>query len=134
MEQLARVHTDKRIRIERRLVENAREHLGDEEVLAVFRGQTFLSPVILPLIGFLLFMLVKFRAVIVTDKSVVTVQQSLWSQSTVVGLVSRHVCGSVPMELTRWGLKIGDDDTIFAMPTTLAEMKEAARLAERSVV
>jgi hypothetical protein len=39
---------------------------------------------------------------------------------------------SVPIELTRWGLKIGDDQKIFALPSTLADMQGVARLAERS--
>ncbi len=128
------VHTDRRIRVESRLVDNARKHLGDEEVLAVFRGQTSVSPIVLPVVGSLLFMLVKPRTVIVTDKSVVTVQGGAWSQSSVVGLVSRHVCGSVQVAVTRWGLQIGDDDKIFALPTTLGEMQEVARLAQRAPV
>jgi hypothetical protein len=86
----------------------------------------------LPLIGPLLFKLVHPRAVIVTDRSVVTVQQSLWSQSTVVGLVSRY-SRSVPIEVSRWGLKVGDDDKLFALPSTLPQLREAARLAERVV-
>jgi hypothetical protein len=126
------VATDKRTRIQRRLLENSRDHLGDEEALAVFRGQTSVSPLILPLIGPLLFKLVNPRAVIVTDRSVVTVQQTPWSQSTVRGLVSRYD-RSVPIELTRWGLKIGDDDKIFALPSTFPDMREVGRLAERVV-
>jgi hypothetical protein len=126
------VATDKRTRIERRLVENSAEHVGDEQVLVVFRGQTYVSPLVLPLIGPLLFKLVHPRAVIVTDRSVVTVQQSLWSQSTVVGLVSRYG-RSVPIEVSRWGLKIGDDEKLFALPSTLPQLREAARLAERVV-
>jgi hypothetical protein len=128
VEQLARVPSDKRIRIERKLIEKAREHLGDEEVLRVFRGQTFLSPVFVPLIGPLLFM-VKPRAVMVTERSVITLQQSRWSQSTVVHVVSRHDCGSVPVAVTRWGLSIDGEDKIFASLGTLDDMKEVARLA-----
>jgi hypothetical protein len=124
--------TDKRTRIERRLVENSGEHLRDEAVLAVFRGQTNVSPLVLPLIGPLFFKLVKPRAVIVTDASVVTVQQSIWSQSTVVGFISRY-SRSVPIEVSRWGLKIADDDKIFALPSTLPQLREVARLAERVV-
>lgn len=120
--------TAKRNRIEHKLVDNAREHLQDEEVRGLFRGQTFVSPVILPIVSSLLLM-VKSRAVIVTDKSVVTVQQSFWSESTVVALVSRHDCGSIPIEVSRWGLKIGDDPKIFALLTTLEDMTEVARLA-----
>ena len=124
--------TDKRTRIERRLVDNGAEHLGDEEVLAVFRGQTRVSPLFLPLIGPLLFGLVSPRAVIVTDRSVVTMQQSIWSQSTVVGLVSRYD-RSVPIEVSRWGLKIAGDQKIFALPSTFPQLHEVARLAERIV-
>lgn len=55
-------------RVVLRLVENAREHLGGEDVLAVFRGQTLVSPVMLPLVGSVLGMAVaKPRAVIVTN-------------------------------------------------------------------
>src|SRR5579859_4126322 len=79
MEELVRVPSGKRIRIERKLVEKAREYLGDEEVLQVFRGQTAVSPVFLPLIGQLLFS-VKPRTVMVTERSVLTLQQSRWSQ------------------------------------------------------
>lgn len=128
VEQLARVPSDKRLRIERKLIQKAREYLGDEQVLRVFRGQTFLSPVFVPLVGPLLFM-VKPRVVMVTEHSVITLRQSRWSQSTVAGLVSRHDCGSVPVEVTRWGLRIGDDEKIFAFLSTLEDMKEVARVA-----
>lgn len=128
VEQLVRVPSDKRIRIERKLVEKAKEHLGDEEVLRVFRGQTVLSPVFVPLVGAMLFM-VKPRTVMVTERSVITLQQSRWSQSTVVGVVSRHDCGSVPVEVTRWGLRIDGEDKIFASLATLEDMKEVARVA-----
>lgn len=116
-------------RTERRLLDGAKEHLGDEQVLAVVRGQTLVSPIILPLIGPLLFLFnVKPRTVIVTDKSVVTVQESIWMQSSVVRLVSRYHCGSVLIQLTRLGLKIGDDKRIFAMRGSLPAMKQAAVL------
>ena len=128
VEQLVRVPSEKRMRIERKLVEKAREYLGDEEVLRVFRGQTVLSPVFVPLIGPLLFM-VKPRAVMVSERSVITVQQTRWSQSTVARVVSRHDCGSVPIEVTRWGLRIDGDEKIFASLSTLDDMKEVARLA-----
>jgi hypothetical protein len=48
-------------------------------------------------------------------------------------VVSRYDRGSVPIELTRWGLRIGDDEKIFALPSTLADMHDVARLAERTV-
>ncbi len=128
MEQVVRVPSDKRIRIERKLVEKAREYLGDEEVLRIFRGQTQVSPVFVPLVGALLFN-VKPRAVMVSERSVITVQQSRWSQSTVVRLVSRHERGVVAIEVTRWGLRIGDEETIYASLSTLDDMKEVARLA-----
>jgi hypothetical protein len=128
VEQLVRVPSDKRIRIERKLIEKAREHLGDEEVLGIFRGQTFLSPVFVPLVGPLLFM-VKPRTVMVTERSVVTLQQSRWSQSTVVGVVSRHECGSVPVEVTRWGLRIDGEEKIFASLSTLEDMRAVGRAA-----
>lgn len=120
----------KQLRIERALVDAARRHLRDENVLAVFRGQTFLSPAIAPLIGSLT-VVAKPRTVIVTANSVVTVQQSLWSLSRVTSLVSQHRCGSVPIELSRWGLKIGDDAKIFAFVTTFEDMKQVAHLADR---
>ena len=128
VEQLVRVPSNKRIRIERKLIEKAREHLGEEEVLRVFRGQTFLSPVFVPLVGPLLFK-VKPRTVMVSERSVITLQQSRWSQSTVVGVVSRHDCGSVPVEVTRWGLRIDGDEKIFAALSTLEDMREVARVA-----
>jgi hypothetical protein len=114
-----------------RLVENARKHLDGEDVLAVFRGQTRVSPVMFPLVGSILGVSVaKPRSVIVTKTSLVTVQTSLWSQSRVVRLVSRHRCGSVPVNLTRWGLKIDDEDAIFALLSTFPAMKQVARLAQ----
>jgi hypothetical protein len=128
VEQLVRVPSDKRIRIERKLIGKAREHLGNEEVLRVFRGQTFLSPVFVPLVG-PVFPMVKLRTVMVTERSVITLQQSRWSQSTVVGVISRHECGSVPVELTRWALRINGEDKIFASVSTLDDMKEVARVA-----
>ncbi len=128
VEQLARVESGKRIRIERKLIERAEELLGGEEVLRVFRGQTSLSPVFLPLIG-PLFLMVKPRAVIVTERTVITLQQSRWSQSTVVGVVSRHECGSVPVEVTRWGLRVDGDEKIFGALSTLEDMREVARVA-----
>jgi hypothetical protein len=131
--QITRVPTDKRARIERKLGDNSREHLGNEEVLTVFRGQTRVSPLVLPLIGPLLVGLVKPRAVLVTGRTVLTVEQSRWSQSTVGSVVSRYDRGSVPIEVTRWGLRIGDDEKIFALPSTLADMHDVARLAERTV-
>ncbi|MBV9165629.1 MAG: hypothetical protein JO342_05705 [Solirubrobacterales bacterium] len=131
MEQLVRVPSDKRMRIERKLVEKAREYLGDEEVLRLFRGQTSVSPLLLPLIGPLLFP-VKLRAVMVTERSIVTLQQSRWSQSTIARLVSRHECGSVTVEVTRLGLKIDGEEKIFAALSTLEDMKEVARLASRA--
>lgn len=131
MEQLVRVPSGKRIRIERKLIEKARQYLGDEEVLRVFRGQTVLSPVFVPLIGQLLFT-VKPRAVMVTERSVITLEQSRWSQSTVVRLVSRHELGSVPIETTRWGLKVDGDEKIYAAFSTLEDMNEVARMASRA--
>jgi hypothetical protein len=127
-EQLVRVPSDKRVRIERKLVERAQEYLGDEEVLRVFRGQTLVSPVFVPLVGPLVFS-VKPRTVMVSERSVVTLQQSRWSQSTVVRLVSKHPRGAVPIEVTRWGLRIGDEDKIYASLSTLDDMKQVARLA-----
>lgn len=116
------------MRIERKLIEKAEKLLGGEEVLGIFRGQTFVSPVLVPLIGPLLFT-VKPRAVIVTERSVITLQQSRWSQSTVVGVVSHHECGSVPVEVTRWGLRIDGEEKIFASLSTLEDMREVARVA-----
>jgi hypothetical protein len=131
VEQLVRVPSGKRIRIERKLVERAREYLGDEAVLRVFRGQTLVSPVFVPLIGPLLFS-VKPRTVMVTERSVITLQQSRFSQSTIVGLVSKHECGSVPVEVSRWGLKIDGEEKIYASLSTLEDMKAVARLASTS--
>lgn len=47
-----------------------------------------------------------------------------------VQLVSCHACGSAPVKVTRWGLRIGGDDTIFALLSTFAQMKEVSRLAQ----
>jgi hypothetical protein len=112
--------------ITRKLVDAARPHLGGETVLAMFRGHTGVPPVVVPLIGSVLF---KPRIVMVTQSFVVTLQQSVWSQSSVVGLVSRHASGSVPIEVGRWGLKIADDAKVFAALASLEDMREVARLA-----
>ncbi len=128
MEQLVRVASDKRLRVERKLVEKAQGLLGGERVLRIFRGQTFLSPVFVPLIGPLLW-IVKPRAVIVTERSVITLQESRFSQSRVVGVVSRHECGSVRVEVSRWGLRIDRDEKIYAALSTLQDMREVARVA-----
>jgi hypothetical protein len=112
-----------------KLLHAARPHLRGEEVLAMFRGHTGVSPLMLPLLGSILF---KPRAVIVTESSVVTLQQSVWSQSTVVRLVSRYACGSVPVDVGRWGMKIGNDDKVFASLGDLEDMQEVARLVASS--
>lgn len=114
---------------ERKLVDSLKEHLGDERVLTVVRGQTFVSPVVLPLISPLLFIfLVRPRTVIVTDKSLITVEESIWLQSKVTRLVSRYGSGAVPVRLSRLGLKIGPDRKIFAMLGSFPAMRKAATL------
>lgn len=115
--------------VERKLLESASKHIGDEKALVVFRGQTFVSPIALPLIGSLLFVwIAKPRTVIVTEKSLITVQESIWSESKVVRLVSRYRRGSVPVELSRLGLRIAQDKRIFSMIGSLPEMRRAAEL------
>lgn len=121
--------------LERKLVENAREHLGDERVRAVFRGQTHVSPVVLPLLApVVFFFLVKPRTVIVTDKSVITVQESSWLQSKVTRVVSRYPCGTVPIRRTRLGLKVADDATVFAMPGSLGVLDDTIAMGSRRSV
>ena len=118
---------------ERKLVESAAEHVGDARVLTVFRGQTLVSPAIVPLIGPIVSAFVaKPRSVIVTDRSVITVQESLWFQAQVVRVVSTYPCGSAPMRLTRFGLKIGDDERIFARLGSFAAMKRVANFGSAS--
>jgi hypothetical protein len=73
------------------------------------------------------------RTVIVTDASVITLQESIWLQSKVSHLVSRHRRGSVPMKLTRLGLKVGDDAKIFAMIGSFQAMKQAAVVGSGAV-
>jgi hypothetical protein len=125
------VRSAKQIRIEHKLVDSAREHLQGESVLAVFRGQTVVSPIFLPLIGTML-AIARPRAVIVTGRSILTLQQSIWSESKVTKVFSRHECGVVPVAISRWGLKIADEPTIFASLTTLADMRSVAGLAAPS--
>ena len=117
----------KRFRIEHKLIHGAEEHLRGEEVLTVFRGQTGLSPIFVPLVSPLLYF-PKPRTVLVTDNTVITVQQGFWSQSTIAGLVSRHECGTVPVQVTRWGLQIADEPTIYALPSTLGDIRTVERL------
>lgn len=116
----------KQATIDSKVLDAASAHLRGETVLGMFRGHTGVSPVMLPLIGSIIF---KPRTVMVTESSVVTLQQSMWSQSTVVRLVSRHERGSTPIEVGRWGLKIGDDAKVFAALGSLEDMREVARLA-----
>jgi hypothetical protein len=100
-------------RFERMLLESAREHLGNERVRASVRGQPHVSPVVLPLLApLLLFFLVKPRSVIVTDRSIITVQESIWLQSTVKRVVSHYPCGAVSIRRTRLAVKVGSDPTI----------------------
>ena len=116
---------------ERKLVENAAEHLGGEPASAVFRGQTVVSPALLPIIGPLF--MARPRSVIVTDRSVVTVQESIWFQSRVVRLVSSYKRGSVPLRLSRLGLKVADDPTIFATIGTFPAMRRVATVGSQPV-
>jgi hypothetical protein len=114
---------------ELKLVESVKEYLEDERVLAVVRGQTFVSPVVLPLIGpLLLIFLVRPRSVIVTDQSLITVEESIFLQSKVTRLVSRYRSGAVPVRLSRLGLKIGTDRKVFAMLGSFPAMRRAATL------
>jgi hypothetical protein len=121
--------------LEQKLLSSATEHLGDERVLAVFRGQTHVSPLLLPLLAPLLFFFwVKPRTVIVTDKSIITLQESVWLQSKVAGKVSRYPCGGVPIRRTRLGLKIGDDATVFAMFSSLGVLEEMVAIGSRPAI
>jgi hypothetical protein len=123
----------KTIRVERKLLARAIVFLGDECVLRIFRGQTRLSPVMLPVIGSVPFIR-QPRTIIAKEKSIVTVQQSAWSESVIVRLVSRYACGSVPVYVSDWALKIAHDEQVFALLTTFRDMKAVARLAARAVV
>jgi hypothetical protein len=89
--------------------------------------------VLVPLIAPLLFFLVKPRTLIVTDKSVITVQESVWLESRVTRLVSRHPRGSVRIRRTRLGVKVGDEPTIFATPASLGAMSQTVAIASRAV-
>jgi len=115
---------------ERKLIDDAAEYLGGDRVHAVFRGQTVVSPAVVPIIGPLF--LGRPRSVIVTDTTVVTVQESIWFQSRVVRLVSKYRRGSVPLELTRLGLKVADDAKIFAMLGTFPAMRRVATVGSQS--
>lgn len=126
-EQTGLLTSRKQLRIEHKLIQAAQDLIDGEDVLAILRGQTLVSPVVVPLVGPLL--AAKPRVVLVTPSFVVTVQQSMWSQSKIVRVVSRHVRGSVPVEVTRLALKIGDDDKIFAVFGSLEAIPEIARLS-----
>ena len=123
----------KTIRVERKLLESARVFIGDGRVLGIFRGQTLLSPVVVPVIGSLPFV-TRPRAVIATERSIVTVQLSSWSDCVIVRLVSCYPCGSVPVYVSDWALKIADDEKVFALLTTFRDMKAVARVAARALV
>ena len=115
---------------DRRLVEAAAQHLDDEPVTAVFRGQTVVSPSLVPIIGPLF--LARPRSVIVTAGSVVTVQESIWFQSRIVRFISRYRRGSVSLRMTRFALKVGDDPKIFAMLGTFPAMRRVAALGSQT--
>jgi len=105
----------KAIRIEVKLLENA-TYLGNAQVLRMFRGQTLLSPVILPLIGYVPF-IVQPRSVIVTEKSAlhsrrargVNRRSSAWPH---------YARGSVPIDVTVERSRSGCENT-FGLLTTL---------------
>src|SRR5436305_14944726 len=115
---------------ERKLVEDATEYVGNEPVRAVFRGQTILSPALVPIIGPLF--MARPRSVIVTAGSVVTVQESIWFQSKVVRFISRYRRGSVPLRMTRFALQVGDDPKIFAVLGTFPAMRRVAGLGSEA--
>jgi hypothetical protein len=119
-------------KLERMLLESAREHLGDAPVRVVLRGQTHVSPLVLPLVApVLLFFLVKARSVIVTDRSIITVQESIWLQAKVTRVVSQYPRGGVAIRRTRLGLKVGNDPTVYAMPGSLGALKDTASAGSR---
>jgi hypothetical protein len=121
-------------RLERMLLESAREHLGNERVRVIVRGQTHVSPVVLPVLApLLLFFLVKPRSVIVTDRSIITVQESIWLQSKVKRVVSHYPCGRVAIHRTRLGVKVGTDPTVYAMPRSLAALRGTVSAGSRAV-
>src|ERR1700710_431285 len=99
---MSMVLSPKQIRIEHKLFDNAHEHLDEEPPLAAFRGQTRVSPVFVPVIGPLL-VIPKPRVVFLPARSIVTLRQSMWSESTVTGVASRHERGAVPVTASRWG-------------------------------
>jgi hypothetical protein len=115
---------------ERKLVEEAAEYLGEESVRAVFRGQTTVSPAIVPIIGPLF--AARPRSVIVTERLLVTVQESIWFQSRVLRLISRYRRGSVPLQLTRLSLRLGDDRKIFAMLGAFPAMRRVATIGSQA--
>ena len=102
-------------------------------MLAVFRGQTLISPAIVPVVGPIvsLFM-AKPRSVIVTETSVITVQESMWFEARAVRLVSRYRRGSVQLQLSRFGLKVGEDRRIFASLGAFPAMKRAVLLGSKT--
>jgi hypothetical protein len=115
---------------ERKLVEDAAEYVGEQPVRVVFRGQTILSPALLPIIGPLF--MARPRSVIVTDRSVITVQESIWFQSRVLRVISSYRRGSVSLGVTRFALKVGDDPKIFAMLGGFPAMRRVAVIGSQA--
>lgn len=119
-------------KMELKLLENVREHLGGETPEVIFRGQTFISPIVYLLIGPIVFIfMVKPRTIVVTGSRIHTFQQSLWRPSKVTAVVSQHDRGAVDAELTRFSITLGDDDKLYALWGTADAMKAAAAAVQQ---
>jgi hypothetical protein len=128
-----------RNRLERRYVQDAASHMEGETPQVIFRGNTFMSIwllllLLVPLnivIVLLYLFIARHRAVIVTDRQIHIFQPKGLvggkSMSNEVATLSRPA----EVELTRWGLKLGDEKKIYAIIGTSESMKQAAALAQQ---
>ncbi len=125
--------------MERKLAEATAPQMEGVTARVVFRGTTGMSIwlilVLLVPLNILLLVIVPLtrrqgRAVIVTDRGVHIFHTGGWAGGKIkrkVATLSRPV----EVELTRFGLKLGEERKIYAVGGTSGAMKEAAVLAQQ---
>ena len=113
--------------VKRALVENARPQMeGGEEASAVMLGQTGVTPWLYLLIFPLVFIfIVRSRAVALTERNIYVIDQSIWKQKEVQA-VRRYPRGTTQFEVTALGVKVADEDPIYALLGQGDEKKKIA--------
>src|SRR5215212_2483632 len=94
-----------------RLAEAARPQMEEgEQIREVMIGQSFISPVAYLIVGQLLFAFVaKPRIVMATDRNVYMFEGNMWRPNKLNRLMEKHALGSVPVELTKYSITIGNE-------------------------